>query len=489
MIKNGVTRAMSGVMLILLLLIGLVAPAAAQGNPLVNCNGLSEADCTLLQDAAAASSTLRSFSMPAWSVRLELNAGEESVRFASSGSGRIVIPPALLALLSEIPSDLTDTAGLLAFYRALNAEMLAGIFQDAGLQMVFDQAEIRAPGETLIGKGDLLFKDSGLYLHLYSPTGADAWFGEPVRLTQAQLQELSAALESIQEQFGSADAQAALEQANALNLLLNPIGDILNAHITTARGPDEELHGQPVAAFTTTVDLKGFLADPALARQLLSALQDPQIGALLGAEMGDLGQINAQQVQLVLFLASTLLGKTSVTASVWVGLDDGYFHKLAFDVTLDVNLSLLGDETLQQIAGGLAFFSEIDDINTATLDDVVLPRSAWPLETTSEFLAGTPALIEGTLALGSRYVGSFAYEGNQEDVLALVLAAGDTINLVLESEDNVYVDLYGPDGFLVETFDTYYGKLMPITAERAGTYVVVVRSYWDMLYALMVEAR
>lgn len=480
-------------MVIIVLLFGLVLPVAAQdgGMPPVNCNGLSEEDCAIVTQAALAvqSGELQSFTMPAWSLNLDLAVGEEAVTFYTAGSGRAVLPPSAMALLSDMPevmgADGYNVDALIAFYERLDADMIVQMLEELGLQLVIDEARLSAPGEAMSGSAEVLFKDMGLYVRLESVTGNEQWFGDELEITEVMKAELDLALAEMVAELQNPEFADALNELEDVAGIFMPLADVVNTHVMTTRNADAEMGGQAMYSFTTTFDLNGFLNDPDLPAAIVAVFENPTLAELSEEEM-DL-EINETQIQFVLMTASLLLGETSLSSTQWIGADDGLPHKLTLDLVVDVDLSLLGDPEVTGLTGNVAFMVEMDELNSATMDPVEVPAEYESLERTGEFLVGGPELIESELTLGQSYSGSLMGD-DSEDVFSLELGASDTVTLEVASDDDAYVTVYGPDGFEVAYFDTYFDEEMMVTADAAGMYVIVIESYWGLDYDLTVRA-
>jgi hypothetical protein len=97
-------------------------------------------------------------------------------------------------------------------------------------------------------------------------------------------------------------------------------------------------------------------------------------------------------------------------------------------------------------------------------------------------------MIEQELALGQSFAASFD-DTDQQDIYSLTLEAGQSVKIELTSEDYPYLNLYGPDGFLISEFDTYYEKSLDFTAETAGMYLVVIEGYWELDYEITIRAQ
>jgi hypothetical protein len=480
--------------LVVLILAGAVLPVAAQdGSTMVNCNGLSDADCEILTTAADAMSSMSSFTIPEWSFDVNIAAGEEAMNASGSGSARLVIPGALLALMSEIPSDMTDVNAMLSAYQMITSDLILDMLDTMGADLVVDNFSVSVPGEipTTLDGLQAMYKDRGVFMHMTSPTGAEAWFGQEIDVSAANVAELEMCLEEMQAALEEGMADPAFSetfgQMDDLMGLVDPLTQVVNAHTTTVRGDDMELMGQTMMPFTTTVDLLGMVNDPDLASALVRMLEDPMLAELTGGELANMG-LDVKQLEALLAIAATFVNEGAVTSTIVVGAD-GFVHQMSMDMVIDVNLAILGDPTMPGLRITADYAIGFDAINSTTLDDLAAPATFQPLEMLGDFLVGGPDMIDATVALGDTFSSSMSYDGG-EDVLALPLAAGDAVLLTLDGDEYPYVDVYGPDGFAVARYNTYYDDTeMAFTAEADGTYVIVVTSYWELHYDLTIVAQ
>ncbi|MCD4687056.1 MAG: hypothetical protein K8S97_14095 [Anaerolineae bacterium] len=487
-------RLMSTMMLVLVVLVGAVLPVAAQDGPTgVNCNGLSAEDCQMLTDATAALATMASFTVPNWSFGLDIAVGAEAMNLSGNGSARLVIPDALIALLSDVPTDEMDMDTLTAFYQMITTDLILNVVDDMGGELVVDHLKIMVPGEAPVNLSGLqiMYKDHGVYLHMASPTGADAWFGETFEITPEMIAELEAGVAELQAEVtaGIVDPELtdALDQLDDLTALMMPLVDLVDAHTTTVRGADVEMMGQTMAPFTTTVDVMGILSDPTLAAALIRIIEDPMLNEAAGDELEDLG-LNEAQLQFALALVATVFKEATISSTTVVGVDDGLVHQIGMDLIADLDLAILGDPSMPGAQINMGYEMTFDAINSTTLDDLAAPATYHSMDMVDSFLMGDPGMIDATVALGDTYSGEMGYDG-AEHMLALPLATGDAVMLTLTSGDYPYVDIYAPDGFVVGEYDTYYDAEMVFTAAQDGTYIVVVKSSWDMSYDLAIAAQ
>ncbi len=484
-------RSVSCAALILLLAAGPVYAALAQDEqPPVNCNGLSDADCQIITDATAAMQYIHAFSVPEWGMSLAMDDGENPMQVRLAGSGILVLPRSLMALASDLPATagLTDLAPFIAFYEQLDAATLVAMLEEAGVYLVLDEVVLPDPSQSFSGPIEIIFKEMGLYLHAPSPTGSEAWFGDKLALTAEDLSELETELADLLAELQSDETAQMLAQISELSGSIERLNALMGAHITSTRGPDAVFNGQTMYTFTTSFDLPGFLSDPDLAPALLSLLKNPALAAL-EVDMDELETLNETQIQFVLMTVGLLIADSSITMEQWIGADDSYVYRVGLDISLDLNLALLEEEAGPQSAtiDGSAYLL-LDDINTATLDGVAVPLVYYDLDKTDAFLVGTPDLIKSQIVLGQMVSGVFESAGEARDIYSLDLNAGDSVEIALVSEDYPYLSVYGPDGFLVTEFDTYYEQTVSFTAEESGLHLFVVYSYWDMAYDMTVSA-
>jgi hypothetical protein len=454
------------------------------------CNGLSAADCQILQDASSTMQAVSSFSMPAWSLGLTIDAGKDSMKFAANGHGAAVLPASLMQLTSNMPglSIYDDPGAIVDFYSQLNSDMLLQALADAGLYLAIEQADLQAPDQNSSGSADVIYKDQGLYLRLESPNGAQAWFGDTLNPSETDIAGLDQSLTDLFTQLQSDDFQRTWAQLSEFSGLSRQLTDLANKYVVTTRGDDAEMMGQTMIVFTTTFDLKALLGDPDLPGLLIDFFSNPALSNL-GANTGDLSSINETQVQFLLMTAELMLKDATFSASQWIGADDSYIHRLDLNATINVDLSLLGvDADIQAVNIDAASSVEIADFDTDVLAAVDVPTEYVPLNKSDDFLVGSPSMIEQELTLGQTFAAGFS-ENDTQDVYSLPLEAGQAVTIELNSKDYPYLNLYGPDGFLIGEFDTYDADSLEFTAETTGTYLIVVKAYWEMDYEITIRAQ
>jgi len=470
------------ILALIALLVSSWTAFAQQGGSPVNCNGLSQADCQLLTDSVAAMQGLHSWTMPAWSFNLDMEAEEESVRFAANGSGTLILPQTLVALASDIPptTAMTDLRPVIALLKSLDAAKIQQALAELGLHIVVDSFSLQAPDEEISTGVEVLFKDSALYVQLESPNGARAWFGDRAELNATDLQDLQTSLDEMITLLESEDTQAAMAQLSELSGFQTQISTLASKYVTTTRGPDQILGGQSMAVFTTSFDLVGFLKDPLLKSPTVAQLS-PDLNT---------ADLTEAQVQLVLTIMGLMLKESTITTELWVGLDDNYVHKLGADLALSLDLSLLGQEagaTSVTLNGSAAV--ELEDINTASLADVAVPAIYRSLDDTDNFLVGSPAMVEAQLRPGQTFSGSFTEDVDSQDIYGLTLQAGQSVQIEIVTDDYPYLEVYGPAGFWLDDYNPWVDEPVDLTAETDGEYLLKVTGSGDMTYDLVVRSQ
>jgi hypothetical protein len=454
-----------------LLLVVTLSPmltAAAQDG--LNCRGLSEEDCQLLLDSADKMTGLQSISVSSWSANMTVVAPEESMTLSGSGSARAMLPPSVVAMMSDMPAVGTgDVAALQALLSQFNSTMIQQMISEALLQFVLTDFTLDSPEESMsINNVSVVLKDGVFYLQAPSPNGSSAWFGQPIEITSTDLAELDSALAEMQTSLSSEDFAQSLEIQPELMQLQQDLMAVVNEHITTVRGADETLNGQSMAAFTTTFDLAGLLADPALVDVII------QFADVQAAQTGESMELTSGQLTLVFTMIQMVLGDSQLfTFQQWVGLDDLYLHKVQLDISVDADLS-----TFEADAGSVSFAlslsAEMDEFNAVTPESVEVPTEYHSME--ESFLFGTSAELEATIEPGLTVNGDL----NNADqlVYGIILPAGQDVTFTLESDDWAYPQVYGPDGFQVDLNDVADPpSTFTFTTEQDGMYMIQVAGY------------
>jgi hypothetical protein len=375
---------------------------------------------------------------------------------------------------------------MITLLKSLDAAKIQQALAELGFQVVVDHFSLQAPGEDIATSVEALFKDSALFVQLESPTGAKAWFGDQAELSATDLQDLQTALDEMIMQLESEDTQAAIAQLSELSAMQAQMSALANKYVTTTRGPDQVLGGQTMAVFTTSLDLVGFFQDPELAPLLMDYLQSPAL-AELNPDLST-AEINETQIRFMLMTVGLMLKESTITVDQWIGLDDKYVHKFGLNLALNIDLSLFGQEAgLNSVTLNGTAAVELEDINTASLADVTAPTDYRSLDDASDFLVGSPAMVEAQLQPGQTFSGAFTQDKDSQDIYGLTLQAGQSVQVEITTQSYPYLDVYGPDGFWLDDYNPWYDEPVDLTAETGGEYLLKVTGSGTMTYDLVVR--
>lgn len=312
------------VVLVILLALTLAAPALAQGgDPL--CTGLSEPDCQLLLGTTAAMAGVTSLTTPVWAIDLDLSDGTEEYVFNANGSAGFQFAPD-------------------------GSEFL--------IHLVIEQASIVGPDLTQSLAAEIILTQDMGYINYNGE-----WYGGEI--TEEDLAEMGLGdLGSLTDLGGTLGGTTGLGDAAAL------AGIDLTGVITTTRGADEQVGGQPVAAFTIDINL---------AQLVMALLSSPTMGEALGLggdELG-LGEMTPEDIQMMGAILTPLLSQTTLSVGEWVGISDQMLRKIALDMVINLDLSMF-DPEIGAITGNISFMAELDGFNQPLA--VTFPSSYRPIE-------------------------------------------------------------------------------------------------------------
>ncbi len=308
------------VVLVILLALTLAAPAFAQGgDPL--CTGLSDADCQLLLGTTTAMAGLTSFTTPAWAVDLNVSDGTQQYVFNANGSAGFQFAP--------------DASEFL-------------------IHLVINQASIASPDLTQSLAAEIILTQNMGYVNYNGE-----WYGGEI--TEEDLAGMG---------LGDLDSMLGGETTGGLGDAASLAGIDLTGVITTTRGADEQVGGQPVAAFTTNINI---------AQLVTALLSSPMVGEALGMGGAELGmeEMTPEDIQMMGAFLTPLLSQTTLSVGQWVGTNDQMLRKIALDMVLNLDLTMFDPEA-SAIAGNISFMAELDGFNQPLA--VTFPQSYRPIE-------------------------------------------------------------------------------------------------------------
>lgn len=303
---------------VLLLLVGLLAMsglASAQDKMPVACGALAQADCSLLEQSrdamAALTATDLSFSLVATAENIPDMpvAGPLTVSLTGKGTFTGDMSP-----FYTVPSK--DVISNPAQYGAYLQKMIGGFNGDLQLKLSLPQQFLAAtstpiPADIPInvrlvdGKGYVDFDA------LTNAFGADAGLGLPPGWGGMDLVSL------INQGMSAMDVDSLTGAGDVPSDLMNP--EILQKYVRVERLADDQVSGEAVAVFQTTLDLQGLLNDTVVQQAIDQAaetqdrLTDEQVAAIKQAFNG-----------------------LTLTATQKIGLNDHFVRSTSVDFTFDM---------------------------------------------------------------------------------------------------------------------------------------------------------
>lgn len=354
---------------ILLLLVGLLLsgiPVLAQDTPPVFCGDLSEADCAVLNNSAAAMRELRSAVM---NFEVGISAANlpdtrpDSISLRLSGVGSFSMngstelftnPNALLENPEALPQALS--------------ELLRSISGDLSLTIFFDENLIELASQ---GNGDLPQK-AGLsarlvegfaYLNLSKLAELDTsgtlprgWVGvDLATVVQRALEEvLSQGIDFAELNTNPMDPQATLE--------------LMSAYTSIERLQDVTVEGQNAAVFQTTIDIAGLFSSPEYRELLIQQFEQ------MDAPYSD------ADLDTMMDMIGAIYGGFTISTTQTIGLDDYYVYNMSADLNWPFDfgalLSTFGDDMPKQPAIELSLNAAVNLSQFNNAPEIVPPEDA-----------------------------------------------------------------------------------------------------------------
>jgi hypothetical protein len=353
--------------IVLLLLLILAGPVRAQDVSESFCGDLSQSDCQILRDSAAAMQALESttFHLVAdMSVTNVPNMPFDALTFRLTGDGSFAADVAQF----QMP-DLTSLEGMTFFQ--LQADLLRSVSADstltlelpANLTELLSTEELTIPDTISL---DLRMVDGVAYLNLdeiaqLAPSVPQGWVG--FDLAEFYDGVLPTMLE---------DASNASFDVVSLTLeLMKP--ENMMRFVTIERLPDRVLVEQDMAVFQTSIDYAAMLDIPAFRDMLTGAL-------------GEADEVNVEESLAA--IRAMYEGMTLVIVKC-IGIEDKLVHSTEVQMAWDLAAfaETTGEEAAPQFAFNLLVAQE--EFNTAA--EVVAPEDATMLPLQGLFPASRPS--------------------------------------------------------------------------------------------------
>lgn len=363
----------SKVMMIVVLALILALPvglAAGQGDGGVFCGDLSEADCAILVDAQAAMAGIESaaFAMDAEMAfaGMAFEPGMDSMRMGFNGEGVFWMDTAAMqALEAEAQAAFpNDPAGVLTGFLgaiAADATFTLSLPEMDGQRMAFDV--ILVDGVMYMDFGAMMGEDaagtmtwmgldlSGMYETMFSESGGGEMFGG-----------LGELMESLGGLVDGSELFTGLEGS-----------EMVEDFMTIERLADQDIMGQGTAVFQTTLDYGALFSDAGF-------LETMQAGMMLGLQ-AQAQEMSAEEVQATLQATASMMQNMNITIEEWIGLDDAYMHRMAFNMAMTMDMSemaaIAGEDDLP--GGGtldmnIRFTLDLSDFNAPV--EITAPEDA-----------------------------------------------------------------------------------------------------------------
>jgi hypothetical protein len=331
-------------------------PAAAQDQTsdhpfaALNCVGLSDADCAIVQGALENTATIKSFNQ-SFIFSFSISNASQIVKgvdtsVSAQGSGTVAVDHAKMA---DEP------------YEAFSMSM------DASGKSTDSNGEQSGDASFVIVDGNLYLKNSrtgewrgaaldDLAQHPEAITFS--FMGMPV----SQMMQMGAGMSMM-----GGDGTPTVFGLDSMKLLETP------GFLSQERLPDDTIDGQTMAVFAYTADIGALLSNPDV-QEAFAAMSDT------GA---DAGSDNAMAQQMALMLPVLLQSTTgTVKLTRWIGADDGLPYRVTVDASAAVDLGIKsGTGTpVPPIEVNLDFAIDLSDINSAAAPTAPADAKIVPAE-------------------------------------------------------------------------------------------------------------
>jgi hypothetical protein len=313
------------VLMLVLVIFGSVA--AAQDVSTTFCGKLSDADCGILTDSAAAMHGLHS---AAFNFQLDVgltNIPESSpsdVRFRLTGDGAYAIDPEALSALMLSPSEMMQNMDKMP---QLLEDAVKAISADATLVLFLPQnlPDMDRPLPEKVGLS-LRMVDGIGYANLDKLAELDTTGDMPHGWVGVDLAD--ALRQAMAGQAGAMSSVTGMNMKNMMSTFTDP--EFMNTYMTVTRAEDTTVDDQNAAMFAQTVDLGALFSSDAFQKMIREQLNSTSGVTGMGAN----------NIESVLAFYSTLFKGFVVNTTQTIGLEDHFVHQM--NVTLDWALDFSG---------------------------------------------------------------------------------------------------------------------------------------------------
>jgi hypothetical protein len=339
-------RKLTMITLFLLLMLAVSGVSAQMGMGALDfCGDLSEADCTVYQDAQHAMLDLDSASFDL-DMNFTLNNLAPEMKEMSFGldmDGAYIVDSEALREIYELAQtnpaafagDFDAIATMMEdLLRATSADITITVDLPEELlnQLSTSNTDPMIPSEISF---DAVMVEGVAYINLdniapLDPTGdiPAGWHGADLAdLVDRGFAMLSAFMPQMDESEIDPEAFNAFTDS-----------EILGEFMSLERDEDADVNGQSMAVFRTTFDYGAFFSSPSI-REMMRAQMAAQMGM-----MGMSGQMDEDDLDAMLDAQAAMFNGAELVVTQWIGLDDNYVHQS--EMTMDWRMDM---EALSQI--------------------------------------------------------------------------------------------------------------------------------------------
>jgi hypothetical protein len=333
-------------LLIFIVVLGLVPAVSAQSTtPDLTCLGLAEADCTLVKEASANATNIKSFEQSfTFSLKIgglaAMQPGAKDVTVTASGSGPISIDPAN-------PTGSLELQGSVEGGDAPQSGTLSAVIADGNL-------------------------------YVKNPKGE--WVGAPLSVLGADLNQQLSSLPMNPSSASSAADPAALSKAlQQLGLTEEDVTKLIQTpgFLTHEKLADVQVNGVNTSPFAYTIDFAPLF-------------NSPDFDKVVNAIVTEASKTDPQAAQISMFLPLLKQSKAAIKVTQYVSPEDKFVHQFDLDINASVDLSMLmgasgasSSTPASPITIDLKFSVALDKINEPV--SVTAPEGAKLATTSEEF--------------------------------------------------------------------------------------------------------
>ena len=362
-------------LLILLLIIGIFGTVQAQ-NIGAFCGDLSASDCDLLTQSGTAMTTVDSFGYDL-NVNLDLSGVDmgpvgNSLKITLGGNGELALDREALA---SIPMGVPNAEEMSNLMENL-PQMMNTLFTSFKGKGTFT---LNLPPALMSGSmpSDLTFDLVMIDGVLYANVGPLSGMSEPSWVGIDIAGMYSTMFQNMPSASGTDVPNMDFSQIYQLDFFKNLTDPkFLGRFMTVTRQDDDEVMGQKVAVFQTTLDYGAMFSDP----EFMAGF-DEYMATVLKMEGLSPDSMGAEYDQMMSMI-STLFDNFKLNVVEWVGMDDHYVHHVGMEMALNVNMaelakidpSIATTDMPDNVSFNLAFNVDLHNFNEPV--DVTAPAGA-----------------------------------------------------------------------------------------------------------------